>query len=61
MLDAPMPEEVLVRRWRRSQFMSMGFSLREAQRLTQAPVDVADMRRLVTAGCPPPTAKRILI
>jgi hypothetical protein len=54
-------EASLVRRWRRRQFMAMGFGLKEAQRLTLAPVDIADMRRLVTSGCPPDTARRILL
>ena len=59
--DIATEEEVLVRRWRRGQFMKMGFSLRDAQRLTAAPVDLADMRRLVASGCPLPTAQRILL
>jgi hypothetical protein len=54
-------EEILVRRWRRAQFMRMGFTLRDAQRLTAAPVDLAEMRRLVAAGCPLSTAQRILL
>ena len=41
-------EERIVRRWRREQFVALGFS----------PVE---MRRLVTAGCPLDTARRILV
>ena len=54
-------EVLLVRRWRRAQFMRMGFGLRDAQHLTGEAVDVADMRRLVSAGCPLETARRILL
>jgi hypothetical protein len=54
------PEEIRVRRWRRSQFMSLGFSLREAQLLTVEPVDLGQMRKLISSGCPPQTARRIL-
>jgi hypothetical protein len=54
-------EEVLVRTWRRRQFLALGFSLRQAQRLTKAPVDLGDMRRLIAAGCPHETAQRILL
>jgi hypothetical protein len=58
----PADEELLlVRRWRRAQFMRMGFGLRDAQRLTSQAVDVADMRRLVAEGCPLETAQRILL
>jgi hypothetical protein len=54
-------EEMLVRRWRRRQFLELGFSLRQAQRLTHAPVDLGDTRRLIAAGCPHETAQRILL
>lgn len=54
-------EEVGVRRWRRAQFMSLGFSLRDAQRLTFEPVDLGEMRKLIAAGCPHETAQRILL
>jgi hypothetical protein len=55
------PEEISVRRWRRSQFVSLGFSLRQARRLTQERVDLGQMRKLIAAGCPPETAQRILL
>lgn len=54
-------EEVLVRTWRRRQFLALGFSLRQAQRLTRAPVDLGETRRLIALGCPPETAQRILL
>lgn len=49
-----------MRRWRRRQFMNLGFGLRDAQLLTVADVDLSDMRRLVASGCPLETARRIL-
>jgi hypothetical protein len=54
-------EALLVRRWRRRQFMQLGFGLRDAQRLTTATVDLEQMRRLVASGCPLDTASRILL
>lgn len=53
-------EERMVRRWRREQFVALGFSPVEARRLTTTAVDLGEMRRLVTAGCPLETARRIL-
>jgi hypothetical protein len=50
-----------VRQWRRAQFMRLGFGLREAQRLANDAVDLNAMRLLVSAGCPPETAERILL
>jgi hypothetical protein len=54
-------EAAHVRRWRRSQFLNMGFSLHDAQRLTNAQVDLAEMRTLLASGCPRETAKLILL
>ena len=54
-------EDALVRRWRREQFLSMGFAPGEARRLTALAVDLGDMRRLLASGCPPETARRILL
>jgi hypothetical protein len=54
-------EVLLIRRWRRAQFMRMGFGLRDAQRLTVEPVDLGEMRRLVNSGCPLEIARRILL
>jgi len=54
-------EDVRIRRWRRAQFMSLGFSLREACQLTFAPVDLGQMRKLIASGCPHETAQRILL
>ena len=54
-------EEVRILRWRRAQFLALGFTLREAQALTKAPVDLGQMRALIGSGCPPETAQRIVL
>lgn len=58
---SPPGEDAVVRRWRREQFLAMGFAPVEARRLTARGVDVGDMRRLLAAGCPLETARRILL
>jgi hypothetical protein len=59
-LRAP-TEDARIRRWRRAQFLALGFSPRDAQALTKAPVDLGQMRTLIGAGCPPETARRIVL
>ena len=54
-------EEARVRRWRRSQFIALGFSPGDASTLTKAPVDLGEVRRLVGAGCPPDVVRRIVL
>jgi hypothetical protein len=54
-------EEARIHRWRRAQFLALGFTLREAQALTKAPVDLGEMRTLIASGCPPETARRIVL
>jgi hypothetical protein len=56
-----LPEATRVRRWRRSQFMALGFTPTEASLLTKAPVDLGEVRRLVAAGCPLEIARRIVL
>jgi hypothetical protein len=56
-----LPETVLVLRWRRAQFVSLGFTPREASALMRASADVAEVRKLIEAGCPPETACRIVL
>ena len=55
------PERAAVRRWRRTQFLALGFTPREAEVLTKAPVDVALVRKLVAADCPLETVRRIVL
>jgi hypothetical protein len=54
-------EEAQIRRWRRAQFLALGFSLSEAQALTRASVDLGQVRTLIASGCPPETARRIVL
>jgi hypothetical protein len=57
----PVDEQTMIRRWRRRQFLRLGFSLNQAQRLTNAAVDLDQMRKLIAAGCPHEIAQRILL
>jgi hypothetical protein len=54
-------EEARILRWRRAQFVALGFTLGEAQVLTKAPVDLGQMRALIGSGCPPDIARRIVL
>ena len=56
-----LPEQARVRRWRRSQFLALGFTASDASTLTKAPVDLGEVRRLVAAGCPHDVARRIVL
>jgi len=56
-----LPEATRVRRWRKSQFLALGFSASDANALTKAPVDLGEVRRLVAAGCPHEVARRIVL
>jgi hypothetical protein len=55
------PEATRVRRWRRSQFLALGFSGNDASTLTKAPVDLGEVRRLVAAGCPHEVVRQIVL
>ncbi|MGH3022057.1 MAG: hypothetical protein ACRDNI_00240 [Gaiellaceae bacterium] len=54
-------EETVVRRWRRAQFLALGFTPKEAEGLTKAPVDLGLVRNLVASGCPLETVSRIVL
>jgi hypothetical protein len=56
-----LPEAARVRRWRKSQFIALGFNSSDANALTKAPVDLGEVRRLVAAGCPHDVARRIVL
>lgn len=56
-----LPEATRVRRWRRSQFVALGFTPTEASLLTKAAVDLGEVRRLVASGCPLEIARRIVL
>ena len=55
------PERSDVRCWRRTQFLALGFTPREAEILTKAPVDVGLVRKLVASDCPLETVRRIVL
>lgn len=55
------PELTQVRQWRRTQFIALGFTPQDASALAKAPVDLSEVRRLVEAGCPLETARRIVL
>jgi hypothetical protein len=57
----PLAEETAVRSWRRAQFLAMGFTPKEAEALTKAPVDLGLVRNLVSSGCPLETVRRIVL
>lgn len=62
---APAPgvqvEAFRVRRWRRDQFYELGFPLADARKLAQSQVDLGDARRIMSKGCRPALALRILL
>jgi hypothetical protein len=57
----PLAEETSVLRWRRAQFLTLGFTPKEAEALTKAPVDLGLVRNLVASGCPLETVHRIVL
>lgn len=59
-LDTVNPEEQMVQSWRREQFGRLGFDTVIARLLAESPADLGLARRLRRAGCPVPTAFRIL-
>ena len=56
-----LPERTVVRQWRQKQFLALGFTPKEAETLTRAPVDTAQVRHLVAAGCPLDLVPRIVL
>ena len=54
-------EALRVRRWRRDQFYDLGFPLADARKLAQSQVDLGDARRIMSKGCRPALALRILL
>ena len=57
----PLADETAVRTWRRAQFLALGFTPKEAEALTKAPVDLGLVRSLVSSGCPLETVRRIVL
>jgi hypothetical protein len=54
-------EALRVRRWRRDQFYELGFPLADARKLAQSQVDLGDARLIMSKGCRPALALRILL
>jgi hypothetical protein len=54
-------EPAAVRTWRRNQFLALGFTPREAELMAKSSVDLGEVRKLLAAGCPPETARRIVL
>jgi hypothetical protein len=53
-------EQLRVRHWRRDEFIELGFTLSDASALAKSTADLTLGRQLIAAGCPHPTAFRIL-
>jgi hypothetical protein len=53
-------ERLHIRRWRRDQFMEIGFSASDAATLAKSDADLHETRRLLAAGCTHATAFRIV-
>jgi hypothetical protein len=53
-------ERLRVRHWRRDEFLQLGFPLSDAAALAKSAADLGVTRKLIAAGCPHPTAFRIL-
>jgi hypothetical protein len=56
----PRDESLRVRHWRRAQLFELGFTSSDAGALARSNADLAELRKLVAAGCPPATAFRIV-
>jgi hypothetical protein len=54
-------EQEVVRRWRREQFVSLGFDTDDARLLADSAADLGQARRLRRTGCPLELAFRILV
>ena len=60
-VDLRSDEERRILLWRLNQFCGLGFDYATSVVMTDAPVDLAQARRLVAAGCPHEMASRILL
>jgi hypothetical protein len=53
-------ERLLIRLWRREQFVDLGFPLSDAAALAKSSADLGEARRLIAAGCECRLAFRII-
>lgn len=54
-------EERLILRWRFDQFLALGFDYVMSAMLADSQIDLNQVRRLVSLGCPCDTAARIVL
>jgi hypothetical protein len=54
-------EEAQIRRWRFAQFVRLGFREVDSAMMTDARVDLNQVRELVAHGCPRETVTRIVL
>jgi hypothetical protein len=54
-------ERLRIRRWRFEQLVQLGCTESDSAVLAKTTVDVAMVRRLISAGCPTETASRIVL
>jgi hypothetical protein len=52
-------DDLTVLRWRTERLLGLGYELPRATLLAVSRVDIHDLERLITNGCPPDTAARI--
>jgi hypothetical protein len=57
----PLAGDKQVRRWRREQLLTMGFSLAASRALAESPAELGVVRDLLARGCPHETARRIVL
>jgi hypothetical protein len=53
-------ERLRVRRWRRDQFLNLGFTLSDSAALAKSTADLQEARTLIACGCSHPMAFRIM-
>jgi hypothetical protein len=53
-------ERLRVRRWRKEQFLGLGFSLSDSAALARSGADLHEARTLIACGCAHKTAFRIM-
>jgi hypothetical protein len=53
-------ERLRVRRWRREQFIELGFTHSDAAALARSAADLHEARKLISCGCAHSTALRIV-
>ena len=52
-------DELGILRWRTERLIALGFDSGRATVLACSPIDIHELERLISRGCPPATAARI--